>query len=100
MEEKRTETGWAGLEKALASEIISGKERVSKAKNFAIACLSLAIVAVSIGMALINFNNDREWRELFASYDYVSQDGEGYNYYNADIEGDVNNGAENPTIEE
>lgn len=34
------------------------------------------------------------WLYVFQSYDYVSQDGEGYNYYNKEIVGDVNNGAE------
>lgn len=34
------------------------------------------------------------WLYVFQSYDYVSQDGEGYNYYNSRVEGDVHNGAE------
>ena len=86
---------WQIVEHSLASEIIAQRENVSKAKNLAIVCLSIGIVVIGLGMAAINYMNNREWRELFASYDYVSQDGNGYNYYNADIEGDVNNGAEN-----
>lgn len=35
------------------------------------------------------------WIYVFQSYDYVSQDGEGYNYFNRDVGGDVFNGAEN-----
>lgn len=35
------------------------------------------------------------WIYQWNSYDYVSQDGEGYNYYNSDIEGDITNGSEN-----
>lgn len=34
------------------------------------------------------------WLYVFQSYDYVSQDGEGYNYYNKEIGGDVHNGTE------
>lgn len=86
---------WPIVEHTLASEILTRREEASKAKNFAIICLTVGIVVIGVGMAAINYMNDRDWRKLFASYDYVSQDGNGYNYYNADIEGDVNNGAEN-----
>lgn len=40
------------------------------------------------------------WLYVFQSYDYVSQDGDGYNYYNQDVGGDVNNGTENKSKEE
>lgn len=39
------------------------------------------------------------WINVFQSYDYVSQDGDGYNYYNHEVEGDVYNGAENQSEE-
>lgn len=91
---------WEQVEKYLASEIISGRERLSKAKDFFIVCLTVTIIAIGLGMAAINYMNDRDWRELFASYDYVSQNGEGYNYYNADVEGDVNNGTKSTETEE
>lgn len=83
----------------LASEVIAWSHKVSKAKDFAIACLTAGIVMVGIGMAIINYCNDRDWRELFSSYDYVSQDGQGYNYYNSGIGGNVNNGTEDPETE-
>lgn len=86
--------------KKTASETMADLRRESKAKNFAIGCLTVGIVVVAIGAAVINYYNDRDWRELFSSYDYVSQDGEGYNYYNSDVEGDVNNGTENQEAEE
>lgn len=35
------------------------------------------------------------WIYVFNSYEYVAQDGNGYNYYNSEIEGDVNNGSKN-----
>ena len=90
---------WPIVEHALASEILARREEVSKVKNLAIICLTIGIVVIGVGMATINYMNDRDWRELFASYDYVSQDGNGYNYYNADVEGDVNNGAADPEKE-
>lgn len=49
---------------------------------------------ILLAMGIVAFYaNDEKWRDLFSSYDYVSQDGEGQNYYNNDIGGDVNNGA-------
>lgn len=44
--------------------------------------------------ALIGTN--AAWIHAASGYDYVSQDGEGQNYYNADIGGDVMNGSEGP----
>lgn len=102
-ENKEKETTWSEIEKKhaemqsrelLASEVIAWSYKVAKAKDFAIGCLVAGIIIVGLGMSVINYVNDRDWRELFGSYDYVSQDGEGYNYYNADVEGDVVNGAE------
>lgn len=89
------ETTWDRL----ALDIAGRLKAAEKAKNLAIVVLGIAVVAISISLSIINYKNDRDWRELFASYDYVSQDGEGYNYYNSDIEGDVNNGAENTETE-
>lgn len=40
------------------------------------------------------------WIYQWNSYDYVSQDGDGYNYYNSDVEGDIDNGTENQAEEE
>lgn len=90
-----------------ASEIISDAENKSAAKNIAIVSLSalllmsiMILAVVTIYLSNINHKNDREWRELFASYDYVYQDGQGYNYYNSDVGGDVTNGTENSETEE
>lgn len=91
---------WENVEHQLASELISGSVRQAKAKDFAIWCLTVAIVIIGIGMSAINYKNDCDWRELFSSYDYVSQDGNGQNYYNADVGGDVLNGATSTETEE
>lgn len=40
------------------------------------------------------------WLYVFQSYDYVSQDGEGYNYFNSRVEGSVYNGTEGQSKEE
>lgn len=83
----------------LASEVIVWSHKVARAKDFAIGCLTAGIVAIGVGMSIINYCNDRDWRELFSSYDYVSQDGQGYNYYNSNIGGNVENGSESKSPE-
>ena len=98
--QKENSTGKEATWDSLALDIAGRLKAAEKAKNLAIVVLGVAVVAISISLSIINYKNDRDWRELFASYDYVSQDGEGYNYYNSDIEGDVNNGAENTETEE
>ena len=100
MEENRKEMLEKAEDKKTALQMIAESYKVSKAKDVAIVCLTAAVMIIGIGMAVINYCNDRDWRELFSSYDYVSQDGEGYNYYNSDVGGDVTNGTENPETEE
>lgn len=75
----------------LATEMITEAWKISKAKDYAIKCLVGALVVVALGMALINYSNDRDWRELFSSYDFVSQDGEGINNINSGEQGDLLN---------
>lgn len=64
---------WTKVTKLLASEIIAGNRRESKAKSFAIICLATAIIIISIGSTVVNYRNDREWRELITSYNYASE---------------------------
>lgn len=49
------------------------------------------MVIIAIGFWAF-YANDERWRELFNSYDYISQDGNGENYYNSNVSGEVNNG--------
>ena len=44
--------------------------------------------------------NNQHWIDYLSQYDFVSQDGEGYNYYNSDVGGNVNNGTESKTKKE
>lgn len=79
----------------LAMEILKQQSDKSKAeihgRNIGIVALTAALIAISIGMAVINYKNDVDWRELFSSYDYMSQDGEGVNNINMGTQGDVTN---------
>jgi len=68
-----------------------------------IGLISTILVALIIGaicayQMTINYKNDISWKELFNSYDFVSQDGNGENYYNNDVGGNVNNGAESKDV--
>ena len=58
------------------------------------------MLAVIIALVVAFVATNGYWIYQWNSYDYISQDGQGYNYYNSDIEGDVNNGAENQTEED
>lgn len=50
------------------------------------------IVIILLIVLLVGAN--MAWLYVFQSYDYITQDGDGYNYYNKEIGGDVHNGTE------
>lgn len=79
-EKKQT---WEDAE-SLVSEVFRDNQRQSR-RWFAAFLISF--------IALVGTN--AYWIYQWNSYDYVSQDGEGYNYYNADVEGDVSYGTTN-----
>ena len=81
--EENKKSAWSDAEK-FVSELISDAR--SQAKRWFIAFL--------VTLAAL-FGTNIYWIYQWNSYDYVSQDGRGYNYYNANVEGDVDNGAEN-----
>lgn len=82
----------------LALEILKQEKEKSKAKNVGIIGLTVAVVIIAIGMALINYQNDKEWRELFDSYDFISQDGEGFNNVNSGTQGNLDNSSEEQAV--
>lgn len=55
-------------------------------------------IAIFVLLAILFITNGI-WIYVFQSYDYVSQDGEGQNYYNHEVGGDVFNGAEGKSEE-
>lgn len=77
MEERQA---WKDAEK-FVSELISDAR--AQAKRWFIAFL--------VTLAAL-FGTNVYWIHVFNSYEYVSQDGEGFNYYNSDVEGDIENG--------
>lgn len=87
MEEKKNQTTWEDAGK-FVSELIADTR--SQVKRWFIAFL--------VTLAAL-FGTNIYWIYQWNSYDYVSQDGHGYNYYNSDVEGDIANGTENQTEE-
>lgn len=77
----------------LAMEVLKQEQEKSKAKNVGVISLTVAVIVIAIGMAVINYRNDCDWRKMFNSYDFISQDGEGINSINDGTQGDLNNGA-------
>lgn len=80
MEEKK-KPSWEGIEKFFATSVIQQAER--SAKRWFIAWL-ITLAALIVTNAY--------WIYVLNSYEYVYQDGEGENYYNNEIGGDVENG--------
>lgn len=81
-------TGWESAEK-LVTELIQDIQRQSRRWFVAFLVTLSALIVTNL-----------YWIYQWNSYDYVSQDGEGYNYYNADVEGDIVNGTADSQEEE
>lgn len=77
MENKTT---WNDANKVV-SELVQDVQRQSKRWFFAFLITLAALVGTNAA-----------WIYVFNSYEYVYQDGEGENYYNNEIGGDVDNG--------
>lgn len=106
MEQNKEIKTWEEAEKEigatqhLAMEILKQEQRRSKAKDIGIISLTVAVIIIAIGMAVINYRNDCDWRKLFSDYDFISQDGEGINNVNGGEQGDLNNGTTSKIEEE
>lgn len=86
MNEKK-ETSWSDAEN-LVSEVFRDNQKQSKRWFIAFLIALLALVGTNAC-----------WIYQWTAYDYVSQDGEGYNYYNSGVEGDITNGTADQTEE-
>lgn len=77
-----------------ASSVIYHIEKTSKRW---VIFASVAFVAIAVLLAYqmgLKQESDKEWKELFNSYEYISQDGEGINNINSGEQGDLLSGAE------
>lgn len=98
---------WNGAEQFLASEIIGSRERMVNSLMKSIGLITLLSVFVIGGLLFVNYHqsktiekNNQGWIDYLSEYDFVSQDGEGLNYFNSEVGGDVNNGTESKETEE
>ena len=84
--ERKDPKTWNDAE-SLVSEVLRDGQKEARNQSrrwfYAAAALLAALVITNLS-----------WLYVFFGYDYVSQDGNGYNYYNSEVEGDVLNGAE------
>lgn len=85
---------------------MENRDNVKKKENGATDVLGALVkqlrtmwIAIFVLLAILFITNGI-WIYVFQSYDYVTQDGEGQNYYNREVGGDVYNGAENKDKEE
>lgn len=94
MEDKNFET-WSEAEKHIAEKLMLQNESFVKsvieqakasAKRWFVAWLVTLVALVGTNAA---------WLYVFNSYEYIYQDGEGQNNYNNNVEGDVENVANN-----
>lgn len=81
-----------------ASSVICHIEKVSR-QWIIFASVAFATLGITLGGALlrqmnINQQNEKDWKQLFSDYDFISQNGEGINSINDGTQGDLNNGAE------
>ena len=82
--DEKNETKWSQVEEYLAAQVIDQAKRATK-RWFIAWLITMAILFVTNGI----------WIYVFNSYEYVYQDGTGENYYNNEIDGDVDNGTAN-----
>ena len=82
---------------------VSEKEQKENSATDVLAALLKQIKIMWIALFVLLaafFVTNGIWIYVFQSYDYVTQDGEGYNYFNRQVGGDVFNGAESQSEEE
>ncbi len=85
---------------------MENEEKVTKKENSATDVLGalvnqLSVMWIAIFVLIILLvGTNMAWLYVFQSYDYVTQDGDGYNYYNHEVGGDVYNGTEGQSKEE
>jgi len=68
------------------------KQQTGRTIISAISIIGLVIVILA-GMCAY-LKSEKEWKDLFSSYDYVSQDGGGINNINTGTQGGLDNGSD------
>lgn len=92
--EQNKETIMQEQETNTASSVIYHIEKVSRIWIFFASVAFAALAALLAYQMGLKQQSDREWKELFNSYDYITQDGGDINNINSGEQGDLMNGAE------
>lgn len=93
--ESLQEQSTQGKEPNTATAVIYHVEKAAR-RGYIFAAVAFTTMFIIMGALLahqinINQRNNEKWIELFESYDYMSQDGEGVNNINTGTQGDVVN---------
>ena len=85
---------------------MENRDNVKEKENSATDVLSALVkqlrtmwIAIFVLLTVL-FVTNAIWIYVFQSYDYVTQDGEGQNYFNREVGGDVYNGSEGQSEKE
>lgn len=94
---KQKEDNLQEKEPNVATGVIYHVEKAAR-RGYIFVAVAYATLFIVMGLVIVhqtntNQRNNEKWIDLFNSYDYVSQDGNGYNNYNIGTQGDVNNGS-------
>lgn len=89
------ETAKIEQEPNVASSVVYHIEKVAR-RGYIFVAVAYVTLFIVMGLVIIhqintNQHNNEKWIELFNSYDYMSQDGEGINNINTGTQGDIVN---------
>ncbi len=96
-QENATKTG---EQENFTTQLFHEFKRQQRSRMIISAISIIGLVIIILAGLRVHSKSEREWKELFNSYDFVSQDGEGINNINNGEQGDLNNGAESENKEE
>lgn len=91
---------WNGFRDFLATDMIKERERTINAFKVGIICITVFFTVAIIGALAVIYGQNKNFVSFLSDYNFVTQDGEGYNYYNSNIDGGVRNGSANNGEEE
>lgn len=84
-----------GKEPNTATAVLYHVQKAAR-RGYIFVAVAYATLVIVMGLVIVhqtntNQRNNERWIELFESYDYMSQDGEGVNNINMGAQGDVIN---------
>ena len=87
------EKSWNGFRDFLATDMIKERERTINAFKVGIICITVFFTVAIIGALAVIYGQNKNFVSFLSDYNFVTQDGEGFNSYNSNVGGDVNYGS-------